>query len=69
MMTTRAQSGFTIDGITINTPTMDDAVTSIVNAAQQGQSFSVCTLNLDHVVQLKARRDFRHASGLPLGAL
>lgn len=61
MMTTRAQSGFTIDGITINTPTMDDAVTSIVNAAQQGQSFSVCTLNLDHVVQLKARRDFRHA--------
>jgi len=53
--------GFRVDGITINTPTMDDAVSSIISAAEQGQSFSVCTLNLDHVVQLKARRDFRQA--------
>jgi UDP-N-acetyl-D-mannosaminuronic acid transferase (WecB/TagA/CpsF family) len=36
-------------------------VSSIVAAAQQGDSFSVCTLNLDHVVQLQRRSDFRAA--------
>lgn len=61
MMTTGEQPSFTVDGITINMPTMDDAVSSIVDAAQQGHGFSVCTLNLDHVVQLKTRRDFRSA--------
>jgi exopolysaccharide biosynthesis WecB/TagA/CpsF family protein len=58
---THHRGDFTIDGITINTPTMDSAVSSIIAAAQQQHSFSVCTLNLDHVVQLKARRDFRNA--------
>jgi N-acetylglucosaminyldiphosphoundecaprenol N-acetyl-beta-D-mannosaminyltransferase len=61
MMTIGESSRFTVDGITINMPTMDDAVSSIVDAAQQGHGFSVCTLNLDHVVQLKTRRDFRSA--------
>lgn len=60
-MMARRRRGFTVDGITINTPTMDHAVSSIIAAAQQQQSFSVCTLNLDHVVQLKVRRDFRRA--------
>ena len=50
-----------VDGITINIPTMEDAISSIVSAAQQRQSFSVCTLNLDHVVHLNAHDDFRDA--------
>lgn len=61
MVTISEPSSFTVDGITINMPTMDDAVSSIVDAAQQGHGFSVCTLNLDHLVQLKTRRDFRSA--------
>jgi N-acetylglucosaminyldiphosphoundecaprenol N-acetyl-beta-D-mannosaminyltransferase len=50
-----------VDGITINIPTMEQAVSSIVAAAQQRQTFSVCTLNLDHCVHLNARGDFRDA--------
>ena len=34
---------------------------SIVSAAQGGDNFSVCTLNLDHVVQLQNLPDFRAA--------
>jgi N-acetylglucosaminyldiphosphoundecaprenol N-acetyl-beta-D-mannosaminyltransferase len=51
----------TVDGIVINVLSLPDAVTSIVSAAQVGDSFSVCTLNLDHVVQLQQRPDFRAA--------
>jgi len=50
-----------VDGITINVPSLSSAVSSIVSAARQGDSFSVCTLNLDHVVQLQHREDFRSA--------
>ena len=50
-----------IDGITINVRSLPDAVSSIVSAAQSGDSFSVCTLNLDHVVKLQQRADFRAA--------
>ena len=50
-----------IDGITINVLSLPDAVSSIVSAAQSGDSFSVCTLNLDHVVKLQQRSDFRAA--------
>jgi exopolysaccharide biosynthesis WecB/TagA/CpsF family protein len=50
-----------IDGITINVLSLPDAVSSIVSAAQSGDSFSVCTLNLDHVVKLQQRADFRAA--------
>jgi exopolysaccharide biosynthesis WecB/TagA/CpsF family protein len=58
---TRQQPNLTVDGITINVPSLPEAVSSIVSAAQQGDSFSVCTLNLDHVVQLQQRSDFRAA--------
>jgi N-acetylglucosaminyldiphosphoundecaprenol N-acetyl-beta-D-mannosaminyltransferase len=51
----------TVDGVTINIVSIPDAVTSIVSAAQHGDSFSVCTLNLDHVVQLQRQPDFRAA--------
>jgi N-acetylglucosaminyldiphosphoundecaprenol N-acetyl-beta-D-mannosaminyltransferase len=51
----------TVDGIAINIVSLLEAVTSIVSAAQGGDNFSVCTLNLDHVVQLQQRADFRAA--------
>jgi N-acetylglucosaminyldiphosphoundecaprenol N-acetyl-beta-D-mannosaminyltransferase len=60
---TRAQLplNLTVDGITINILSLPEAVTSIVSAARLGDNFSVCTLNLDHVVQLQQRADFRAA--------
>jgi exopolysaccharide biosynthesis WecB/TagA/CpsF family protein len=62
MLDSQTQRGnLTVDGITINISSMSEAVSSIVSAAQQGESFSVCTLNLDHVVQLQRKSDFRAA--------
>ena len=55
------QPGLTVDGITINVPSLPAAVSSIVSAAQHGDNFSVCTLNLDHVVQLRQHANFRAA--------
>src|SRR3954470_8024525 len=50
-----------VHGIDINILSPPEAVTSIVSAVQDGDNFSVCTLNLDHVVQLQQRADFRAA--------
>ncbi len=50
-----------VDGISINVFSMPEAVASIVSAAERGENFSVCTLNLDHVAQLQRRPDFRAA--------
>jgi N-acetylglucosaminyldiphosphoundecaprenol N-acetyl-beta-D-mannosaminyltransferase len=63
MWDARAQQhrNLTVDGITINVPSLSDAVSSIVSAAQRGDNFTVCTLNLDHIVQLERRSDFRAA--------
>lgn len=58
---TPEQRNLTVDGIAINIPSLPDAVTSIVDAAEHGDSFSVCTLNLDHVVQLQEKPEFRAA--------
>ena len=55
------QPSLTVDGIAINVPSLPDAVSSIVSAAQHGDNFSVCTLNLDHVVQLQQHANFRAA--------
>ena len=55
------QPRLTVDGITINVPSLPAAVSSIVSAAQRGDNFSVCTLNLDHVVQLQQHANFRAA--------
>jgi len=54
-------ANLTVDGIAINVPSIPVAVNSIVSAAQDGENFSVCTLNLDHVVQLQNLPDFRAA--------
>jgi N-acetylglucosaminyldiphosphoundecaprenol N-acetyl-beta-D-mannosaminyltransferase len=58
---TRQPRKLTVDGITINVLSLPEAVTSVVSAAQHGDNFCVCTLNLDHVVQLQQRSDFRAA--------
>jgi N-acetylglucosaminyldiphosphoundecaprenol N-acetyl-beta-D-mannosaminyltransferase len=58
---TRQNRNLTVDGIAINVSSLPDAVSSIVSAAEQGDNFSVCTLNLDHVVHLQQRPDFRAA--------
>jgi exopolysaccharide biosynthesis WecB/TagA/CpsF family protein len=55
------RQNLTVDGIAINVPCLSDAVSSIVSAAQDGDNFSVCTLNLDHVVQLQQKPEFRAA--------
>ena len=55
------QPSLTVDGIAINVPSLPAAVSSIVSAAQRGDNFSVCTLNLDHVVQLQKHANFRAA--------
>jgi exopolysaccharide biosynthesis WecB/TagA/CpsF family protein len=58
---TPQQRNLSVDGITINVLSIPHAVSSIISAAQRGDNFSVCTLNLDHVVQLQQRSDFRAA--------
>jgi exopolysaccharide biosynthesis WecB/TagA/CpsF family protein len=57
----RPHHNLVVDGVTINVLSLPEAVSSIVSAAQLGENFSVCTLNLDHVVQLQRRSDFRAA--------
>jgi len=54
-------ANLTVDGISINVPSIPAAVDSIMSAAEHGDNFSVCTLNLDHVVQLQNLPDFRAA--------
>jgi exopolysaccharide biosynthesis WecB/TagA/CpsF family protein len=51
----------TVDGVTVNISSLNEAVSSIVDAVEHGENFSVCTLNLDHVVQLQQKPDFRAA--------
>src|SRR3954451_7798241 len=58
---TQPHPNLNVDGIAINILSMPEAVSSIVAAAQRGDNFSVCTLNLDHVAQLQQRPDFRAA--------
>ena len=48
----------TVDGVTVNVHSLPEAVSSIVSAAEHGDNFSVCTLNLDHVEKLQHQPDF-----------
>lgn len=50
-----------VDGWPITLATLDDAVTSIADAAESGEGFSVVTLNLDHLVKLRSSAGFRSA--------
>jgi N-acetylglucosaminyldiphosphoundecaprenol N-acetyl-beta-D-mannosaminyltransferase len=58
---TPSARNLTVDGVAINISSLPEAVSSIVAAAEHGDNFSVCTLNLDHVVQLQQKPDFRAA--------
>jgi N-acetylglucosaminyldiphosphoundecaprenol N-acetyl-beta-D-mannosaminyltransferase len=58
---TQRRRNLTVDGVTINVLSLPQAVASIISAAQRGDNFSVCTLNLDHVVKLQQQSDFRAA--------
>ena len=50
-----------IDGWSITTPTLDSAVGEIIERAGRAESFTVFTLNLDHVVKLRRDAAFRAA--------
>jgi exopolysaccharide biosynthesis WecB/TagA/CpsF family protein len=51
----------TVDGVAVNVSSLTEAVSSIADAAENGDNFIVCTLNLDHVVQLQQKPEFRAA--------
>lgn len=50
-----------VDGRGINCPNMTHAVQETISRAKAGQSFSVFTLNLDHLVKLRRSPAFRDA--------
>ena len=51
----------TVDGWPINIATIDQAVVEIVQAAKRKENFAAFTLNLDHLVKLRADGRFRDA--------
>ena len=78
MVVPQDRHAFMIDDISINVPTMSDAIASVMAAVAKGESFAIFTLNLSHVVQIKADREFhdayRHArfvtaDGFPIAML
>jgi exopolysaccharide biosynthesis WecB/TagA/CpsF family protein len=58
---TQGRRNLTVDGIAVNVSSLPQAVSSIVAAAQHGDNFCICTLNLDHVVKLQQQSAFRAA--------
>ncbi|MBN8552371.1 MAG: WecB/TagA/CpsF family glycosyltransferase [Caulobacterales bacterium] len=50
-----------IEGIRINLPTPSSAVTTAIDRSERGEGFSLFTLNLDHLVKLRASAAFRRA--------
>ena len=50
-----------VDGWTITIPTLPAAVAEIVARAEKAESFTVFTLNLDHIVKLRRDPAFRAA--------
>ncbi len=50
-----------VDGWPIHLATLDSAITEIVKAAKRVESFSVVTLNVDHLVKLRHNQSFRKA--------
>lgn len=50
-----------VDGWPINVATEADAIAKILDAAERGESFAAFTLNLDHLVKLRADAAFRDA--------
>jgi exopolysaccharide biosynthesis WecB/TagA/CpsF family protein len=52
---------FEVEGIAVDTLTVGDASREICDALSDGASFCVYTINLDHVVKLRASEMFRRA--------
>ena len=52
---------FEVEGIAVDTLTVSDASREICDALSDGASFCVYTINLDHVVKLRASEMFRRA--------
>jgi len=50
-----------VDGWPINIATLDVAVSEIIGAAKNADSFSVVTLNVDHLVKLRHSKAFQNA--------
>jgi exopolysaccharide biosynthesis WecB/TagA/CpsF family protein len=61
LTSSRPQTIATIDGWPVNVADLSEAVTEIVQAAKQRESFSVFTLNLDHLDKLRRSPRFREA--------
>ncbi len=50
-----------VDGWPVNVATLDGAITEIIAAAKRAESFSVVTLNVDHLVKLRHSTAFQNA--------
>jgi exopolysaccharide biosynthesis WecB/TagA/CpsF family protein len=57
----RSDALATVDGWDITSPTLEAAVIEIADRAERHDSFSVFTLNLDHIVKLRRDGAFRDA--------
>jgi exopolysaccharide biosynthesis WecB/TagA/CpsF family protein len=56
-----AERSASIDGCTVNLPNQASAIAAITAAAKSGLGFTVFTLNLDHLVKIRANAAFRSA--------
>lgn len=61
LTSSRPQTIATIDGWPVNVADLDEAVDAIIQSAKRGESFSVFTLNLDHLDKLRRSSRFREA--------
>ncbi|MBX6328372.1 MAG: WecB/TagA/CpsF family glycosyltransferase [Pseudolabrys sp.] len=52
---------FDVADVTVNIPSMKDAVSAAITDARHGRGFCLFTLNLDHCVKLRAEPQFRNA--------
>lgn len=53
-------SGFFVEGVSVNSVSLKSTVNQIISDCRQGGSFSVFTLNLDHIVKLRRDKEFQN---------
>jgi N-acetylglucosaminyldiphosphoundecaprenol N-acetyl-beta-D-mannosaminyltransferase len=63
MSSPAADFAVVIEGVTINLPTLQAATDAALARAKAGRGFALFTLNLDHLVKLRASPDFAAAYG------
>ena len=54
-------SAATIEGVRVNLPALEEAITQALSRAAAGRGFTMFTLNLDHLAKLNASPAFRNA--------